>query len=99
MSLEERPEVRGEIHPCARSKQGRAALEWDRHFTGRLRCPRRQATPAIAARARAPINYAVQRSAADQGLWASSALAFPRRTTIRPPGKDRLDIPHRIAAA
>src|SRR3979411_12806 len=43
MSQGERSEVRGEIHPCARSKKGRAALEWDRHFMGRLRCPRPKA--------------------------------------------------------
>src|ERR1700682_4990798 len=42
---EGKAESREEIHPCARSKQKRAALEWDRHFTGRLRCPRCRLCP------------------------------------------------------
>jgi hypothetical protein len=44
-------------------------------------------------------NCAVRKSAADPGLWASLAAAFPHRTTIRRPGKGRQDKAHRIAAA
>src|SRR5438270_13389130 len=40
MSPEETAESREKIHPCARSITRRAALEWDRHFMGRLRFPR-----------------------------------------------------------